>query len=80
MDAAAWAPRGLSEDDFDRLTQLELDAIEADDIALLQRFCDAWLAGEVPNQPIRANSAMQCEIGFPVFPAAAEHWKKLAGL
>lgn len=73
-------PRGLSEDDFDRLTQLELDAIEADDIALLQRFCDAWLAGEVPNQPIRANSAMQCEIGFPVFPAAAEHWKKLAGL
>ena len=43
-------------------------------------FCDAWLAGHVPNQPIRANRQLQCEIGFASFPPAAEHWKKLAGL
>jgi uncharacterized protein len=79
-DGAWTLPRGLSEDDFGRLTQLELDAIEADDVALLQRFCDTWLAGHVPNQPIRANSRLQCEIGFASFPPAADHWKKLAGV
>jgi len=73
-------PRGLGEDEFARLTELELDAIDPGDIALLQRFCDAWLAGHVPNQPIRANRQLQCEIGFASFPLAAEHWKKLAGL
>ena len=31
-------------------------------------------------EPIRANGALQCEIGFAVFSAAAEHGKKLAGL
>ena len=79
--AGGWAlPQGLSEDEFARLTELELDAIEPDDIALLQRFCDAWLAGHVPNQPIRANRQLQCEIGFASFGPAAAHWKKLAGL
>lgn len=73
-------PRGLSEDEFAGLTQLELDAVAPDDIGLLQRFCDAWLAGHVPNQPIRANGRLQCEIGFASFPAAADQWKKLAGL
>src|SRR5438046_1657756 len=73
-------PRGLGEDEFARLTELELDAIDPGDIALLQRFCDAWLAGHVPNQPIRANRQLQCEIGFASVPAAAAHWKKLAGL
>jgi predicted acylesterase/phospholipase RssA len=79
-DGAWTLPRGLSEDDFARLTALELDAVEPSDITLLQRFCDAWLTGHVPNQPIRANGRLQCEIGFPVFRPAADHWKKLVGL
>ena len=79
-DGSWTLPPGLGVDDFARLTVLDMDATEPDDIALLQRFCDAWLVDTVPNQPIRANGLLQCEIGFPLFGAAMDQWKKLAAL
>jgi len=73
-------PPGLDEEQFARLQNLELDALDPADIRLLQDFCEAWLIDDVVNQPIRANSRFECEIGFSTFRAAKEHWKKLAGL
>ncbi len=73
-------PAGFDRDSFARLTELELDAVDGEDVALLQRFCEAWLAGAVPNQPIRGNRALACEIGFRTFAGARVQWRKLAGL
>ncbi len=35
------------------LQKLEMDAIEDEEVALIERLGTAWIAGTVPNQPIR---------------------------
>jgi predicted acylesterase/phospholipase RssA len=80
VDGRWSAPPPLTDDTFGRLTELDLDAIEQEDIELLRTFCSAWIDGSVPNQPIRANADFECEIGFERFEPGATQWKKLAGL
>jgi hypothetical protein len=67
-------PPPLSRDDFGKLVNLGLDP-EQEDVGLIERFCDAWLNDQVPNQPIRANSdTLACEIGQGVFSAGRTVW------
>ena len=49
------------------LRKLELDAISPQEVDLVVKVCDAWLADELPNQPIRASSTLQCLIGQDTF-------------
>jgi uncharacterized protein len=65
----------FDETGFATLVNLGIDAKTPDDLALIEAFCDAWLADIVPNQPIRANSdTLSCEIGHPFFSAAMAAW------
>lgn len=55
-----------------KLLALDMDAIAQSDVALIRHLCDAWLNDEVPNQPIRAGSALSAEIGHDTYAEAAD--------
>jgi uncharacterized protein len=81
-----WArPAGLIEanggdDEFIRLRELAMDAVAADDIALIGKFGALWHGNAVVNQPIRANAdTLDCEIGQRWYSAARAHWLSLNG-
>jgi hypothetical protein len=61
----------LDPEDLERLTSLPLDAVSNDEIKLVMDLAYAWLAGYVPNQPIRFNEeTLEAEIGHDTYPDA----------
>jgi hypothetical protein len=71
-------PPGLSPDDFKRLTELQLDAVEQADVDAIRRFTKAWLEDLITNQAIRANgSSLRHEIGHPRYSEALSHWRTI---
>lgn len=73
-----WAvPDGLGINDFEALVQLDMDAMNQTQIDTITRFCTAWLNNGVPNQPIRANRNLICEIGHDRFLTARANWINL---
>jgi hypothetical protein len=69
-------PPGIDAASFQRLRDLPLDAIEDDEMALIQSFGAKWLADQIPNQPVRANSyKLTAEIGFARYGAARAAWR-----
>jgi uncharacterized protein len=84
--ANGWArPAGLNEaedgsDEFLRLRQLPVDAVTADEIALIRKFGALWHGDAVVNQPLRANSdTLDCEIGQRWYNEAKMQWLILTG-
>lgn len=68
--AGQWqAPAGFNEEDIEAIRKLELDAVESEDVRLVVRICEAWLNDDLPNQPIRSSSTLQCLIGQDTFSA-----------
>jgi hypothetical protein len=68
-------PPGLTVAQFKGLRALNTDAVEDDEIARIDQLCTAWLADQVYNQPIRANSRTRaCEIGHRLFSGAKAEW------
>ena len=67
-------PNGFTPDEFKQLVDLDMAAIKDDEVALITRLCDAWMSGRLNNQPIRANKALVCEIGFANYPSAKAAW------
>src|SRR5262249_54916986 len=66
----------LSPEEFRKLKDLDIAAIETEEINLITKFCNEWLFGYVPNQPIRANSiTFECEIGHRRFGNALARWR-----
>ena len=64
-------PPGLTRDQFSRLRNLDMDAIEQRDVDLIRSLAEAWLSDKVLNQPIRANSAsLAVEIGHRLYSGA----------
>jgi len=52
---------------FERLLVLQMDATATVDIQAIDILCDSWLAGNSPNQPIRADQNCGVEIGHRRF-------------
>ena len=55
---------------FAALVKLDMDAVKADEVALIDRLCSAWIAGQVRNQPIQAGdqaSGLSCRLGYRTF-------------
>lgn len=68
-------PGGIDAATFQRLRDLPMDAVANDDVALIQSFGEKWLAGQIPNQPVRANSyTLKPEIGFARYRTARDAW------
>jgi hypothetical protein len=82
--ANGWVrPAGLNEaedgsDEFVRLRELAVDAGDADEIALVQKFGALWHGDAVVNQPVRANAdTLDCEIGQRWYSEAKAQWQAL---
>jgi uncharacterized protein len=76
--AGDWAtPRGLTDREFECLVDLPSDAMEAHQLALVEKMGNLWIAGDIPNQPIRMGVRMACDIGDDTFAAAHAHWQRI---
>ncbi len=71
-------PDGLSMEEFRDLSQLGIDAVEDEQIALIAKLGELWLTDRVPNQPIRADLDYHCEVGQERYREGRNAWKKLA--
>lgn len=78
-DRGAWTLPNLSGAEFCAYTDMPLDAMDTRAIELIVTVCDRWMAGEIPNQPVRAGARLECDIGDPTFSAGAAHWRQIAG-
>lgn len=68
-------PRGISPEDFIRLTKLQLDAVAQEDVDAIRRFTKAWLEGQITNQAIRADGhTLKHEIGHEQYGDALREW------
>ena len=70
-------PKGLSEKEFVALANLEMDAVENAQVALIHKLGTQWMADNVPNQAIRNGSDFSCEIGHATFSEAKQAWQNL---
>lgn len=71
-------PGGLSPNLFAALAKLQMDAIQAADVANIQALGKAWLADSVPNQPVRMGDDLSCQVGHPTYSPAKAAWKAIA--
>jgi hypothetical protein len=71
-------PKGFDRNEFERLLALEVDALRQVDIKLIQKLAQSWIDGDVPNQPIRTNARLECEIGHAKFKQAAAEMRRRA--
>lgn len=77
-DGAWTAPKGLSAAEFKALVNLDMDAVECEEVKLIQNLASLWLADAVPNQPIRMDwDTLQAEIGFARFSEALAAWQAI---
>jgi len=81
LEAGAWKlPPGLTAADFQALQKLEMDAVKDEEVALIARLGAAWIAGTVPNQPIRMRSDnLASSLGEEIYGKAVARWRTLAG-
>jgi hypothetical protein len=81
LEADGWKlPPGLTVDDFQALQKLEMDAVKDEEVALIARLGTAWIAGTVPNQPIRMRSDnLASSLGEEIYGKAVARWRTLAG-
>ncbi len=70
-------PPNLTAIEFTDLVNLDMDAVEPRQVALINRFCDLWLDDKVPNQAIRADERFQTLIGQCKFNAASAAWQNI---
>jgi uncharacterized protein len=69
-------PDGLTQREFVKLTNIDIDARVPQDVTLIVKFARAWLDDQVPNQPIRENPyTFEARIGHTCFSEAFEAWQ-----
>ncbi len=77
----AWAlPDGYTPARFKQLRDLDMDGITREEVVLIDEFCDRWIEGAIPNQPVRPNGETSTpDIGHATFaPALAEALRNFA--
>jgi hypothetical protein len=72
-----WAqPSGMTPAQFKFLCRVDMDAVEANEVAAIAHYTELWLADGAPNQPIRADGrTFEPEIGFAKFSQARAAWQ-----
>lgn len=78
LAAPALAPTMSPADVFTALVNLNMDAIEDEQVQLIESLCEAWIAGNINNQPVRTGANFSCEIGHRWFAGAKAEWLRRA--
>ncbi len=72
-------PGGMTDAQFRYILNLDMDAVEPDQIAAIAAFADLWLKDEAWNQPIRMDGKkFTCELGHDTFSTAAGAWMRIS--
>ncbi|MBA4097516.1 MAG: patatin [Rhodospirillum sp.] len=61
------AQPALDDDRFEALVEMDMDATEDREVSLIRRFAEEWMADHIPNQPVRADGRLDCQIGHRWF-------------
>jgi len=77
--AGGWTfPQGMTPANFNYLAALPMDAIEPSQVSAIDDFGNRWIAGAVPNQPIRLDSStLRTEVGYNIFGDALAAWRRI---
>jgi hypothetical protein len=77
--AGTWRPPGqMTTQQFIDMVKLDVDAIEQELVDKIIDYTKRWIAGEAPNQPIRADSdTLVPELGDTQFKQAVGTWQTL---
>ncbi len=67
-------PEGLNAEQFQFLSELEMDATEPIEIAAIEHFAKEWIQNKIPNQPIRAGKSIASTIGESTYQEAFERF------
>jgi len=60
----SWSlPNGLSEDKFKMMSELQMDAVDQNEVDLIDKLGNLWLSGSVLNQLIRTGPRLECDLG-----------------
>ena len=70
-------PIGISEEDFEKLVGLDMDAIQNAEVDLIGKFCENWINDNVPNQAIQNDSNSNPLIGHVSFTEAIKNWNNI---
>jgi hypothetical protein len=63
---------------FTDMVSLPVDALEQKLVDKISAYTELWLAGKVPNQPIREDTTtLKLELGSASFKEAASVWQGL---
>jgi len=76
LHGGGWiAPGGWTEDQFHQLANLNLDAVQQEDVDAINAYGDLWLTNLARNQAIRSNGATRkAEIGQDSYSVAKAAW------
>jgi uncharacterized protein len=78
-NAQAWcAPGSMTTEQFTYLANLDMDAVEQQQVDAISNYADFWLRGAAPNEPIRMNGdTLEPELGQTTFQAAIAAWNAI---
>ena len=72
------APGGIGEERFNYVKNMDMDAVEQDQIDAIVEYTDLWLNDLAMNQPIRMDGdTLTCEVGQDRFSQAEAAWNNL---
>lgn len=78
-DGKSWtAPAGLTRYELTALMNLSGALLTDKAVAMVKSLGQKWIAGAVPNQPIRQGDDLDCLVGDKTFQAGREHWRSIA--
>jgi uncharacterized protein len=75
-DKKSWtAPQGLSRYELKALLNLPSALATDEAVAMVKTLGQKWIAGLIPNEPIRCGDNLECLIGDATLQAGRDHWR-----
>jgi len=71
-------PEAMTHDQFMFILNLDMDAVEQEQVDAITQYADLWMNDQALNQPIRMDSQLNCELGQDKFSAAREAWLRIS--
>ncbi|HEY5071748.1 MAG TPA: patatin-like phospholipase family protein [Caulobacteraceae bacterium] len=77
--AGAWkAPGSMTTAQFKYFANIDMDAIDPNQVAYITSYAASWLANLAPNQPMRMNGdTLAPELGYASFADALAAWREI---
>ncbi|MEJ0092483.1 MAG: hypothetical protein WDN46_03360 [Methylocella sp.] len=74
----AWTyPDSLPQPIFDALSELGMDALEAEEVNLIKELGDAWINHGAQNQPLRMNDDLTLALGDGTYAIGKQRWRAI---